>query len=44
MLKMRWNGKKNGELLRLMMSNGFHVLITMDKSIEHQQKLDRFNR
>ncbi len=33
-----WKGKKNGELLRLAQTE-FDVLITMDKSIEHQQNL-----
>lgn len=32
-----WLGKKNGELLRLMLDNGFHVLVTNDKSIRYQQ-------
>jgi predicted nuclease of predicted toxin-antitoxin system len=33
--RIGWDGKKNGELLGLMTLNGFDVLITMDKSIEH---------
>lgn len=32
-----WLGKKNGELLRLMLDNDFHVLVTNDKSIRYQQ-------
>jgi predicted nuclease of predicted toxin-antitoxin system len=33
-----WNGKKNGELLRLAQEE-FDVFVTMDKSLEHQQNL-----
>ncbi len=40
--RMSWDGKKNGELLGLMTLKGFEVLITMDKSIVHQQNLERF--
>ena len=28
-----WNGKTNGELLKLMMEDGFDVLITFDKNL-----------
>ena len=34
-----WSGKKNGELLTLMASAGFEVLLTVDQSIPHQQNL-----
>jgi len=34
---MGWRGKQNGELLRLMISNGFQGLITADKNIQTQQ-------
>ena len=33
-----WNGKKNGELLRIA-QNEFDAFITMDKGIPHQQNL-----
>ena len=36
---MGWSGKKNGELLALMSSNGFEVLLTVDKNLQHQQNL-----
>ena len=36
---MGWSGKKDGELLSLMTSAGFEVLVTVDKSIRHQQNL-----
>ena len=34
-----WSGKRNGELLSLMSSNGFQVLLTADQSIVNQQNL-----
>ena len=34
-----WEGKKNGELLALMQTAGFEVLITVDQGIPHQQNL-----
>jgi len=37
-----WNGKKNGELLRLA-SHEFDVFITMDRNIRYQQNLAVFN-
>jgi hypothetical protein len=33
-----WSGIKNGELLRRM-SGQYHVLVTMDRSIEFQQRI-----
>jgi hypothetical protein len=40
-LCMRWDGDGilNGELLNLMIANGFEVLITIDKNLQHQQNL-----
>ena len=35
-----WSGKRNGELLRLAEAE-FDALVTMDKSIEYQQNLNR---
>jgi predicted nuclease of predicted toxin-antitoxin system len=35
-----WSGIKNGELLRLM-SGQYDVLVTMDRSIEFQQRIAR---
>lgn len=37
-----WKGKKNGELLAAAQDE-FDVLLTMDRSIEHQQNLPRFD-
>lgn len=33
-----WSGKQNGELLRLA-ADGFDVLLTADRNLEHQQSL-----
>jgi predicted nuclease of predicted toxin-antitoxin system len=41
--EMKWNGKKNGELLGLMTFNGFEVFITIDKNLKNQQNLNKFN-
>ncbi len=35
--EMGWRGKKNGDLLKEMLKEGFKALITGDKNIEHQQ-------
>ncbi|TAE30381.1 MAG: hypothetical protein EAZ92_04675 [Candidatus Kapaibacterium sp.] len=37
-----WNGKKNGELLRLMQQDGIEVLLTFDKNLQHQQNFSRY--
>ena len=37
-----WNSKKNGELIRLMLEDGFNVLITFDQNITHQQNLSKY--
>jgi hypothetical protein len=38
---MGWLGKKNGELLGLIVFNGFDYFITIDKNLRYQQNLDR---
>lgn len=37
-----WNGIKNGELLQLMVENGFHALLTFDKNLQHQQNFQKY--
>lgn len=37
-----WAGTENGELLRKAVEAGFDVLITMDSSMVHQQKIERY--
>jgi len=39
---MKWNSKKNGELLTLMVENNFDVLITLDQNLKFQQNLSKF--
>lgn len=36
-----WPGKKNGELLKLMIADNFELFITVDKNLPYQQNLDR---
>ena len=40
--EMSWDGKKNGELLGLMIANAFEILITADKNLHFQQSLKKF--
>lgn len=37
---MEWLGKKNGDLLSTMANAGFNVLLTNDKNLYYQQKID----
>ncbi|MBL0341865.1 MAG: DUF5615 family PIN-like protein [Bacteroidetes bacterium] len=37
-----WNGKTNGELLKLMIENNFDVLLTFDKNLQHQQNFNKY--
>jgi hypothetical protein len=39
--RMEW--QKNGELLKLMLANGFHALLTFDKNLQHQQNFQKFS-
>ncbi len=34
-----WLGKKNGELLKLIIENGFQLFITVDRNLRYQQNL-----
>jgi hypothetical protein len=36
---MGWSSKRNGELLRLMVAEGFEALLTVDQNLEFQQNL-----
>lgn len=38
---MGWLGKKNGELLGLIVFNSFDFFITLDKNLRYQQNLER---
>jgi hypothetical protein len=35
--QMRWQGTKNGELLRRAAAEGFRAVVTVDRSLEYQQ-------
>ncbi len=37
---IEWMGKKNGELIKLMQTNGFNVLLTNDKNMYYQQNMN----
>ena len=37
---MGWLGKKNGELLRLIVFNGFDFFVAIDKNLRYLQNLD----
>lgn len=37
---MGWSGKKNGELLKLMIGAGFDIFITVDQNLQYQQNLE----
>ncbi|HZH96371.1 MAG TPA: DUF5615 family PIN-like protein [Flavisolibacter sp.] len=37
-----WNGIQNGELLHLLLKNGFDALITFDKNLQHQQNFQKY--
>jgi predicted nuclease of predicted toxin-antitoxin system len=37
-----WNGVKNGQLLQLMIENGFHALLTFDKNLQYQQNFQEY--
>ena len=39
---MSWNSKKNGELLKLMLSEGFEVLLTFDRNLQYQQNFSKY--
>jgi predicted nuclease of predicted toxin-antitoxin system len=37
-----WTGVKNGELLKLMIENSFHALLTYDKNVQFQQNFQKY--
>jgi len=36
-----WLGKKNGELLKLMINDRFELFVTVDRNLPYQQNVDR---
>jgi len=41
--EMGWNGIKNGELLKRMISKNFDALLTFDKNLRYQQNFNHFS-
>lgn len=39
---MQWQGKKNGELLRLMQQEDFTTFLTIDNNISYQQNFTKY--
>ena len=39
---MGWNSKKNGELLKLMLQEGFELLLTFDRNLQYQQNFAKY--
>ncbi|WP_205501445.1 DUF5615 family PIN-like protein [Rufibacter psychrotolerans] len=37
-----WNGKKNGELMQLLLAEGFDAFLTFDRNLQFQQNLTKF--
>ncbi|HPI00191.1 MAG TPA: DUF5615 family PIN-like protein [Chitinophagaceae bacterium] len=37
-----WNGRKNGELMQLMIAENFDVLFTFDRNLSHQQNFKKY--
>ncbi|MBD2731001.1 DUF5615 family PIN-like protein [Nostoc sp. FACHB-892] len=40
-VEMGWSGKKNGELLQLMLQENFIILLTTDQNLRYQQNLQQ---
>ena len=40
-VEMGWSGKKNGELLQLMVQESFTVFLTADQNLRYQQNLQQ---
>lgn len=39
---MGWNSKENGELLKLMIQEGFEVRLTFDKNLQYQHNFSKY--
>ena len=39
---MKWNALTNGELLRVMLKEGFDALVTWDQNMEYQQNFQKY--
>lgn len=38
-----WNGKKNGELMKLLIAENFNALFTFDKNLQYQQNFKKYS-
>ncbi len=38
----KWNGIKNGELIKLLLAENFDALLTFDKNMEYQQNFVKY--
>jgi len=38
-----WNGKKNGELMKLLIAGNFDALFTFDKNLQYQQNFKKYS-
>ena len=41
--EMGWDSKTNGELMNSAMNGGFEVFVTIDKNLQFQQNLKKYN-
>ena len=42
-IEMGWAGYTNGALMKLMLENGFTVLLTFDKNLQFQQNFEKYS-
>lgn len=40
---MGWASRRNGDLLRAAVDGGFEAFVTIDRKLQHQQNLSRFD-
>jgi predicted nuclease of predicted toxin-antitoxin system len=40
--EMGWTSLKNGKLIKIAVESGFDIMITVDKNLQHQQNLNKF--
>ena len=41
-VEMNWSGLKNGRLMSAAIEEKFDILLTIDKNLEHQQNMDKY--
>lgn len=40
--EMGWQGRENGELIRVMLAEGYQALLTFDKNLQYQQNFAKY--